>query len=286
MTAPTRDQIIGQKAALTLLDTVAPAHVLFTGPPGMGKTMLAKYYTSSLSKRWGDPIIGSFADQHISALAKCPCSVIIDEAHTMQDAERLYPILDAEIERGTYMEVHDDYTTTSTPYVRVFAFTTTDEGEMPYALRSRLVQVSLAPYSQNELAQIGQQVGINLHWDVLMELAVYGRGSPRRAKLLSKIIQELAWKEHRKSVEQWEVQGLLKRIGYQEGLVQREIDLIKALGAGPRSISTLTAMMATGRNTVRSVESELIYAGLVTISSKGRSLTEEGREVLRKLKGG
>jgi Holliday junction resolvasome RuvABC ATP-dependent DNA helicase subunit len=286
MTEPKRSDIIGQKAAMLLLDTVAPAHVLFTGPPGIGKTMIATWYASTVSERWGSPLNGTVADENLSAIRQFKGSLIIDEAHMMKEAEALYPMLDAEVDKGIYMEVHDDYSTTSTPYCKTFCFTTTDEGELPYALVSRLIHVSLAPYSQAELAQIGQQVGINLHQDVLMRLAQYGRGSPRRTKLLSRLVQKIAWDARRKSIELWEVEGVLKRLGYNQGLTQREVSLLVALEQSHRSISTLCAMMATGRNTVRMVESELIHAGLVTISSKGRSLTSEGREVLRKVKGG
>jgi Holliday junction resolvasome RuvABC ATP-dependent DNA helicase subunit len=179
----------------------------------------------------------------------------VDEVHRISNLEALYPVLDATRPRGWFAKNS------------VYAFTTTDEGRLPPAFRSRLVLVSLEPYSQAELAAIAYHER-RLPDEALFEVARLARGSPRRAKLLVRLCKS--------ATSASQVRAMLRHVGYSGGLSSRERTLLNLLRDGPKSIATLASMMGTSHNTVKQLESDLIAAGLVQIDHRGRSLTSHG----------
>jgi Holliday junction resolvasome RuvABC ATP-dependent DNA helicase subunit len=282
MTIPTH--VIGQREALRTLEAISPTHVLFVGIPGMGKTHIALWHAAKLVSgnvvkvdssvsTWSrknlltdDDVLlidatdlntedGWWYERHAK---KHLGPVVVDEVQVARNAEKFYPMIDKPIVGS-----------------KVYLMTTTDEGELPPALLSRMRIIALKPYTYEELAEIGMIGMQTIPPETALEIAKIARGSPRRMKFLTELLNRTGNK-HRRTIWPNDVRGLVKHFGYPEGLTSREVEMLKALEDRPRSISTLAALMATGRNTVRLWETELVYAGLMTITSRGRALTEWG----------
>lgn len=278
MSAPA---VVGQHEAIRVLQA-APVHSLLVGNPGTGKTHLAVWYADQLAGQDGgyikvdggtvnehyDSYGHLFADiptEHGHKLGAYPGPVIVDEIQEVKNIAQFYPLLDKPVSRSA-----------------IYLFTTTDEGNLPPAFLSRLRIVTLKPYKQEELAEIAGADAPDLPYETRLVIAKLSWGSPRQVKALSVLLQQVG-NNHKRIVQPDEVYGVMKYLGYEMGLNTREIGLLRALRGGSRSISTLSALMGTGPKTIRLWETSLVYAGLMTISSKGRDLTDKGRRLLAQL---
>lgn len=283
--------VIGQTEALRTLNIVAPAHVLLVGNPGMGKTHIAFWYAEQVSNwnrrnvahiwridapaageisytgtGWGNTMSTSGHN-----LGNFPGPIIIDEAQGLRNSEVFYPLLDQPVAEGR-------------GWARTYIFTTTDEGELPPALISRLQVVALAPYTTEELAEIAVQGGPKLSYEVRQVLCEMCHGSPRRTEQYARLLQNVGDK-HGRTIQPKEVHPIMRFLGYPEGLNSRELQILEMINQEPRSISTLAATLGTGIRTIKLWETEMIAAGLMTISSRGRSITDQGKQVLTRAKG-
>ncbi len=268
MKAP--ETIIGQEEALRLIDLTSPTHLLLTGPPGIGKTYIAMWHAGRLGA-WCEPINGTSADSYLPLMQQAQATIIIDECHMMKGPEALYPLLDVPIETGED-ENGDEY-------VKVFILATTDEGDLPPALRSRLWPISLRPYTMDELAQIAILNEPSLRPDTALILSEFSKGSPRRAKRLGQLIGTMQRKYERQLAPE-HVPFALKDIGQPNGLTLGEVEFMRQLRDGPLSKSSLMGILGLGSNTVRMRETDLMGIGLLKIGFKGRSLTPSGQVAL------
>lgn len=277
----TVEPVIGQTEAMRVLEAVSPAHVLLIGTPGMGKTHIAKWYAHLVSPADSIIIQGEMlADNPLrditidgtTNIAEFKGTVIVDECHVAKNHEAFYPILDKRPVPG------------GKDWSRTFIFTTTDEGKLPPALLSRLVVISLKQYSLQELADIAGTAVMEFPNSVRLEVARLCHGSPRRAKVIAGLLQEVGRKNSRRIVAE-EVRGIMRYLGYPEGLYDRELEIMRALVGTTRSLNTLSALLATSRDTIGYWETGLIAAGLMTISPRGRALTDDGRVVLQRVDG-
>jgi Holliday junction resolvasome RuvABC ATP-dependent DNA helicase subunit len=244
-------QIINQKAALRLLAIGARSRssVLIVGGPGQGKTTLALHYLRQFDRR--PLVINAGSGDSASVLKQRSFkTVLIDEAHKLRNPEALYPWLD---DPGGFLRSK-----------KVFALATTDQGKLPGPLISRLMLVALERYTLRDLAAIATLVAPFYSEAVRLRIAQHSHGNPRRVKLLTQLIVK---SNMRGSVDQ-----ILEAIGYRGGLNAQERALIRMLGSGPKSISTLAGLLGVGKETVRLIESDLIASGLLMITSRGREL--------------
>lgn len=262
--------IVGQDRAKYLLAAVARvrANVLLIAPPGMGKTMMARAYLGQFGRRVLE-LNGRKATPE--ALKASRGLTLIDEAHKMRDPESLYPPLDRRGRRGAL----------SSRRVCVFALCTTDEGELPPALVSRLVPVALEPYTVSHLAAIAGLDGCHPAFpaESLLRIAQFSLGSPRRAKLLASLLLS----GYPTGLPPHAIGPALARLGYQSGLTSRQVNMLCALATGRKGMATLCGMFGYGRRTERSIEADLIRAGLVEITSRGRAITPSGLEMLDRI---
>jgi Holliday junction resolvasome RuvABC ATP-dependent DNA helicase subunit len=240
-------RIIGQPRAIALLNVLAASrsNILAVGPPGHGKTTLAKFYLA----RFGQPIVlaGHTKTEKLEAILESTLEpLLIDEAHKLIMPEALYAHIDT--------------------HRRVFALATTDQGLLPGPLVSRLFLVALEPYSTAELAAIASQIA-SLPANILWEVALYARGSPRRAEMLAKLLGSARLVGTTATI--------LAALGFEGGLNAQERSLLSVLAAGPRSLSTLSGFLGVGIETVKAIESDLLASGMIEITSRGRRLTEK-----------
>ncbi len=276
MAPTTEPPVIGQHEAIRVLKAVSPANILLVGTPGMGKTYIAQWYMHYLTVEHDDwsVLVDGGKINDVSALsylytdsgfsiANYPGPVTVDEIQVVENIEQFYPLLDKPV----------------TDNKGVWIFTTTDEGDLPPAFLSRLRIIALRPYSQHELAQIAEIAAPELPLDTRLKIAQLAYGSPRQVKQLSVLVSNLG-KRHNRIVQAAEVVGVMRYMGYEYGLNSRCVELLRSMRDGPRSISTIAALMGTGGRTIRLWETELVYAGLMTITSRGRALTEQGRRML------
>jgi Holliday junction resolvasome RuvABC ATP-dependent DNA helicase subunit len=259
-----RVKIIDQTKALQLLNVAARSRssVLFVGGPGRGKTTLAVSYLH----RFGRPVtVRANAKGFYDVIASTREPVFIDEAHKLRDPEFLYPFLD---DPGSWLRRK-----------RVFALATTDQGDLPGPLVSRLINVALETYRIEDLMLIAKQESPRLSDMDLRYIAEVSRGSPRRAKTFARLVREARFNAPANQV--------LARLGFPAGFDAQERAYIEALKTGPKSLATLSGILGVGVPTVKRIESDMISSGLVQITSKGRvlvSLTKKPKLIVDEAK--
>src|SRR5512138_1005537 len=296
------DEFVGQEQARANLKVFIEAararkealdHVLFVGPPGLGKTTLAQIIARELGVNFratSGPVIAKAGDLAALLTNLEPRDVLfIDEIHRLNPAveEILYPAmedfqLDLIIGEGpAARSVKIDLS----PFTLVGA--TTRSGLITTPLRERFgIPLRLNFYEPKELDLIVRRgarvVGLNLDDSGAMEIARRSRGTPRVAGRLLRRVRDFANVAKMKVVGQQAADEMLKRLDVDDlgldAMDRRYLRLIADhYGGGPVGVETLAAALSEQRDTIEdAIEPYLIQQGLLQRSPRGRMLTITG----------
>jgi holliday junction DNA helicase RuvB len=292
-------EFIGQQQARSNLSVFIEAartrrepldHVLFVGPPGLGKTTLAQIVARELGVNFratSGPVIAKAGD--LAALLtnlEDRDVLFIDEIHRLNPAveEILYPAME---------DFQLDLIIGEGPAARsvkidLARFTligaTTRAGLITNPLRDRFgIPVRLNFYSESELEEIvnrgARVLGIGMTADGANEIARRARGTPRIAGRLLRRVRDFALVAGATAID---------RAAADRALIELEVDaagldamdrrylttIAENYGGGPVGIETIAAALSEPRDAIEEIiEPFLIQRGLLQRTPRGRLLT-------------
>ena len=306
---PTKMQeFVGQKDVVANLKVAIQAaksrrepleHLLFNGPPGLGKTSLAHIVAHEMGtkitatsgpaiERAGD-LIGILTNLEEGDV------LFIDEVHRLSKVveEFLYPAME---------NFQIDFVIDKGPYAKTIKFNlkrftlvgaTTRAGLLSAPLRSRFgMFFHLDFYGAEEIIQILKRsakiLNISLDKESSFEIAQGSRGTPRVANRLLRRVRDYAQVKAEGRVSKEIAQAALKAQGVDKiGLDNIDRKVLKAIidyyNGGPVGIESLAATLNEESDTIVDiVEPFLLKIGYLKRTPRGREVTELGYKHLNK----
>ena len=299
----TLNSFVGQEAIVGNLNIAIQAakkrsevldHVLFCGPPGLGKTTLARIIAEEMGARLhsaNGPALSKPADLASILTQLEPGDVFfLDEIHRISPTleEYLYSAMEDFV-----IDIVLDAAPSGSRTVRLelprftLVGATTKEGAMQAPFRDRFgIFERLKYYAPQQLqtivARSSKILGMSIDDSAAFVLARRSRGTPRVANRFLRRVRDLATLEGADHMSESMVTETLKMMDIDDiGLQYVDRGILKVLlesGDRPVGLNTLAISIGEDRATVEDVyEPFLIQQGLIQKTAQGRILTEKGR---------
>ncbi|NPA53172.1 MAG: Holliday junction branch migration DNA helicase RuvB [Aquificae bacterium] len=300
------DDFIGQEKVKEKLKLLVEAskkrnepldHILFSGPPGLGKTSMAQIVANELGKNikiTSGPTLDKKGDLAgiLSSLEEGDI-LFIDEIHRLNPAveETLYPAMedfkiDILIGKGK-----------SSRSIRldIPRFTligaTTKAGMLTSPLLSRFgLILNFDFYDEKSLSKIIKRnvnlFSLEITDEAALEIAKRSRGTPRIANMIVKRVVDYATVRGEKNIT---VDIALKALEFFEidknGLSpidKKYLSILLKYGGKPVGLNTIASALSENKNTIEEIiEPYLLREGFIEKTPRGRLITEKAIEILK-----
>ncbi len=272
-------------------------HILFSGPPGLGKTSLAMIITEELGSELHmitGPAIEKKGDLAAILTNLKPRDVLfIDEIHRLHIS--VEEILYAAMEDFRLDIVIGQGPTARTMQISIPPFTlvgaTTRSGLLSNPLRTRfLANFNFDFYEPEDLAKIIEmnmkKLEIQIDPNAILKMAKCARGTPRIANRILRRVRDFILVSGKKSATLQDVEKALSLMEIDSlGLDRTDRKILSVIrdyySGGPVGIEALCATLGEDRTTIEDVyEPYLLKEGLLVRTPRGRALSEKATKHL------